>query len=178
MIKTHKRQKSSRIRGGKTCGWGFRQKHKGTGNRGGVGMSGSGAHKRQKIREAATGAYFGKQGATSRGTKVKKYDKINLDDIKLNFFKKAGDKLDFSGYKILGEGVGFNAEISAKSASKSAIEKMNKAGGKIILSEVKEEEEAEDSEEEKPAKKAVESKTTPKKATEDKKAEVKKVVKK
>jgi ribosomal protein L15 len=138
-------------------------------------MAGSGAHKRQFFGDKVEGAYFGKQGFTSRGTKRKKDDKINLDDIKLNFFKKDGDKIDFAGYKILGEGVGFKAEISAKSASKSAIEKMNKAGGKIILSEVKDEEEAE---EEKPAKKAVESKTTPKKATEDKKAEVKKAVKK
>ena len=138
-MKTHKRQKSSRIRGSKTAGWGFRQKHKGPGNRGGVGMAGSGAHRRQFFGDKVEGEYFGKQGFTSRGTKRKKDDKINLDDIKFNFFKKDGDKLDFAGYKILGEGEGFKAEISAKSASKSAIEKMNKAGGKIILSEVKRE---------------------------------------
>jgi large subunit ribosomal protein L15 len=148
-MKTHKRRKNSRIRGARTCGWGFRQKHKGPGNRGGVGMCGSGAHKRQMVNGSAGGDYFGKQGVTSRSTKKKKYDKINLKDIKLNFFKKAGDKLDFSGYKILGEGDGFKAEITAKSASKSAIEKMNKAGGKLILSEASDEkEEVEESEDE------------------------------
>ena len=50
------------------------------------------------------------------------------------------NKIDLSGYKILGEGEGFKAEIKAKSATKSAIEKMEKAGGKLILSEQKEEE--------------------------------------
>ena len=36
-------------------------------------------------------------------------------------------------YKILGNGEGFKAEISAKAATATAIEKMEKAGGKIIL---------------------------------------------
>ena len=35
MVKTHKRRKNSRIRGARTVGWGFRQKHKGHGNKGG-----------------------------------------------------------------------------------------------------------------------------------------------
>ena len=38
----HKRKKNTRIRGARTCGWGFRQKHKGHGNKGGVGLAGSG----------------------------------------------------------------------------------------------------------------------------------------
>lgn len=152
-MRTHKRKKNSRIRGAKTCGWGFRQKHKGPGNRGGVGMSGAGAQRRQMFAEAAGGKYYGKQGVTSRGTKKKKYEKINLRDIKLNFFKKVGEKLDFSKHKILGEGEGFKAEIIAKSATKSAVEKMNKAGGKIILKETKTE--ILEEEKPKPAKKKV-----------------------
>jgi len=42
MVSVHKRKKASRIRGARTCGWGFRQKHKGHGNKGGVGMAGTG----------------------------------------------------------------------------------------------------------------------------------------
>jgi large subunit ribosomal protein L15 len=138
-MKTHKRKKNSRIRGSRTCGWGFRQKHKGPGNRGGVGMSGSGSHKRQiALASDSKGKYFGKKGLTSRRTAIKKYEKINLQEIKDNFFKKAGEKLDFSKHKILGNGDGFKAEITAKSATASAIEKMKKAGGKIILPKVKE----------------------------------------
>ena len=137
MVKVHKRKKNSRIRGARTVGWGFRQKHKGHGNKGGFGMAGTGKradHKKQSALESdPKKRYFGKQGATSRGTAVKKYEKINLFSLKDNFFKKVGEKLDFSKYKILGEGDGFEAEIHALSATKGAIEKMEKAGGKIIL---------------------------------------------
>ena len=139
-MKVHKRKKSSRIRGARTCGWGFRQKHKGHGNKGGFGMSGTGKradHKRQSAEQSVKGAYFGKQGATSRGTQKDKSEKINLKDIKFNFFKKDGDKINFSKHKILGTGVGFKAEITALAATPSAIEKMNKAGGKIILPKAK-----------------------------------------
>ena len=38
-------------------------------------------------------------------------------------------------YKILAKGEGFKAEITAKKASKAAMQKMAKAGGKIILPE-------------------------------------------
>jgi ribosomal protein L15 len=141
-MKTHKRKRTTRTRGGKTQGYGFRQKHKGHGNKGGFGMAGAGKradHRRQlAVNLAKPGKYFGKQGFTSKGTAKKKYDKINLRDIQLNF---KGTKIDLSGYKILGEGEGFKAEIKAKSASASAIEKMEKAGGLLILEENSEEKE-------------------------------------
>ncbi|MBU2576865.1 MAG: uL15 family ribosomal protein [Nanoarchaeota archaeon] len=136
MVKVHKRTKNSRIRGARTCGWGFRQKHKGHGNKGGFGMAGTGKrgdHKKQSAAMSVKGKYFGKQGATSRGTQKDKSEKINLKDIKSNFFKKDGDKINFSKHKILGTGDGFKAEITALSASAGAIAKMEKAGGKIIL---------------------------------------------
>ena len=133
-MRVHKRKKNSRIRGARTCGWGFRQKHKGHGNKGGFGMAGAGKHKQQSTEMSVNGEYFGKQGATSRGTAVKKYDKINLCDVKANF---SGTKIDLSKHKILGKGDGFKAEITAKAASKVAIEKMKKAGGKIVLVGVK-----------------------------------------
>jgi large subunit ribosomal protein L15 len=159
-MKTHKRSKNSRIRGARTCGWGFRQKHKGHGNRGGVGMAGSGKradHKKQKaLSMDKKKKYFGAGGLTTRGSKIIKEDKINLRDIKDNFFKKDGDKIDLKKNIILGVGEGFKAEIIAKKASRKAIEKMEKAGGKIILPVKKE----------KPTKEVVEKK-------EEKKAEKK-----
>ena len=137
MVKVHKRKKNSRLRGSRTAGWGFRQSHKGHGSKGGFGMAGSGKradHKKQKALESdKKKRYFGKQGLTSRGTKVKKYKKINLREIKDNFFIKGKITMDFSKHKILGNGEGFKAEIKAKAATKSAIAKMGKAGGKIIL---------------------------------------------
>jgi large subunit ribosomal protein L15 len=136
MIKTHKRKKNSRIRGARTVGWGFRQKHKGHGNKGGFGMAGTGKkadHKKQSAEMSVKGKYFGKQGATSKRTAVKKYEKINLYAIRDNFFTKEGCKIDMSKHKILGHGNGFKAEISALSATASAIAKMEKTGGKIVL---------------------------------------------
>jgi large subunit ribosomal protein L15 len=138
-MKTHKRKKNSRIRGARTVGWGFRQSHKGHGSKGGFGKAGTGKradHKKQSALESdPKKRYFGKQGATSRGTARKKYEKINLREIKDNF---SGAKIDLPKHKILGHGDGFKAEITALSASASAIEKMEKAGGKIILPVVKE----------------------------------------
>lgn len=143
-MKVHKRPKNSRIRGARTCGWGFRQKHKGHGNKGGFGKAGTGKrgdHKKQVALESDTRTkkrYFGKQGLTSMGTAKDRRKGINLYDIKNNMFSKDGCKIDLSKYKILGSGDGFKAEIIAKEASKLAIEKMEKAGGKIIVSEIKE----------------------------------------
>lgn len=139
-MKTKKRKKISRIRGARTVGYGFRQKHKGHGNSGGFGMSGTGKRGDQKKQKALTMAkkmgaksYFGKQGFTSKSTKKKKSWQINLSEIKNNLFKKEDEKINLETYKVLGRGDGFKAEIIAKAASKSAIEKMEKAGGKIIL---------------------------------------------
>lgn len=147
-MKVHKRKKTTRIRGSRTFGWGFRQKHKGHGNKGGFGMSGSGKKADQKKQFALSfdkkGKYFGGQGYTSRGTKRNKIKKINLIDIQNNFFNKNTKKIDLKDHKILGTGSGFKAEIIAKSATKSAIEKMQKAGGKIVLPTKKEKEDKEE----------------------------------
>ncbi|MCK4649993.1 uL15 family ribosomal protein [Candidatus Pacearchaeota archaeon] len=138
-MKVHKRKKNSRIRGARTVGWGFRQKHKGHGNKGGFGKAGTGKradHKKQVALESDTRKkkrYFGKQGLTSRGTAIAKYEKINLYAIKDNLFSKDGCEIDLSKHKILGTGDGFKAEIVALSATKMAIEKMESAGGKIVL---------------------------------------------
>lgn len=140
-MKIHKRKKNSRIRGARTVGWGFRQKHKGHGNKGGFGKSGTGKkgdHDKQRARESdKKGRYFGKQGLTSRGTARDKRKRINLYDIKQNMFSKDGEKIDLAKYKILGSGEGFKAKIVAKEASNLAIEKMSKAGGEIVLPEKK-----------------------------------------
>ncbi|MBT6690061.1 hypothetical protein HN903_04170 [archaeon] len=135
-MKVHKRPKNSRIRGARTVGWGFRQKHKGHGNKGGFGKAGTGKkadHKKQSTEMSVKGKYFGKQGATSRGTSRDTRKRVNLYDIKQNMFTKAGQKIDLNKYKILGSGEGFKATITARAASALAVEKMEKAGGKIVL---------------------------------------------
>jgi len=144
MIKTKKRTKSSRMSGRNmgTHGRGARKKAKGTGHRGGKGMSGSGKRADQKktlVTKLYGHSYFGKQGVTSRGTKKDKTDKINVGEIELSL-EKYGNKnkdaweINLKKYKILGTGeVRNKLIITAKSASKSAIEKVKKSGGEIIF---------------------------------------------
>ena len=152
MKKTHKRKKSGRMlgRGAGSCGWGARKKHKKAGHRGGKGMSGTGKRADQKktlVIKLYGNDYFGKQGVTSRGTKRDTRKRIDLWQIEQNletYGKKVGDKweINLENYKILGKtDVKNKLVIKAKEASKSAIEKVKKAGGQIIL------EESDDSEE-------------------------------
>jgi len=144
MIKTHKRKKKTRYhgKGMGTSGSGARKKNRKSGMRGGKGMSGSGKRADQKktlIIKLYGNKYFGKQGITSRGTKRDVRKRINLQQIESNlekYGKKVGDKFEINlkNYKILGEGeVKNNLIIKAKEASKSAIEKVKKAGGEIHI---------------------------------------------
>lgn len=143
-IKTHKKKKSIGMRGNAmgTHGGGARKKRKGSGHRGGKGMSGSGKradHKKTLVTKLYGNKYFGKQGITSRKSKRDIRKRINLRSIELSlekYGKKVGDKWEIvlKDYKILGTGeVKNKLKITAKEASKSAIEKVKKAGGEIIL---------------------------------------------
>jgi large subunit ribosomal protein L15 len=143
MKKTHKRKKTSRMHGRKmgTHGTGARKNKRHSGMKGGKGMSGSGKRADQKktlITKLYGHGYFGKKGITSRGTKRDTRKRINLRQIELNLQKypKKGDafEINLSDHKILGEGeIKNKLIIKAKEASKSAIEKVKKAGGNIIL---------------------------------------------
>ena len=133
-----------------THGGGARKKRKGSGHRGGKGMSGSGKRADQKktlVIKLYGNKYFGKQGITSKGTKRDIRKRINLGDIENNLEKygkkgKNGWEVDLSDYKILGTGeVKNKLFIKAKEASKSALDKVKKAGGEIILLSIKKENE-------------------------------------
>ena len=125
-----------------THGGGCRKNRKGSGHRGGKGMAGSGKRADQKktlVTKLYGNNYFGKQGVTSRGTKRDKRKRINLEQIEKGlekYGKKKGDKweIELKDYKILGKGeVKSKLIIDAEEASASAIEKVEKAGGKIVL---------------------------------------------
>lgn len=148
-MKTHKRKKSKKMRGKGmgTHGWGARKKHKKTGHKGGKGMSGSGKRADQKktlITKLYGNKYFGKQGITSKRTKRDVRKRINLKTIDLNletYIKKGiakktskGFEINLSSYKILGIGELKNKLIiKANDSSKSAVEKIRKKGGDILL---------------------------------------------
>ena len=152
--KTHKRKKVSRMHGRNmgTHGWGSRKKHKKSGHRGGTGMAGTGKRGDSKITlitKLYGNAYFGKQGITSRKTKRDMRQRINLEQIEKNLDKygkktSKGWEVNLERYKILGKGeIKEKLIIKALEASKSAIEKVKKAGGEILLKKekIKDEEE-------------------------------------
>lgn len=161
--KTHKAKKSKKQvgKGMGTHGRGARKAGKDKGHKGGLGMAGSGKRADQhktKIINMYGNDYFGKSGVTSRSTKRDKRDRINLFDIQNKY--KPGE-INLENYKILGEGeIKDKFTIKAKEASKTAIEKVEKAGGKVILPEKKKKsEKSESSEKESSEKKSGESKS-------------------
>ncbi|MBU2504152.1 MAG: uL15 family ribosomal protein [Nanoarchaeota archaeon] len=150
--KTKKKKKSINMRGKSmgTHGWGARKKHKKSGHHGGSGMAGTGKRADQKktlITKLYGHGYFGKQGITSKKVHKEKEKRINLSEIETNI-EKYGKKtprtpagtwnVELKSYKILAGEVGLKnykvknkLVITARSASKSAIEKVKKAGGEI-----------------------------------------------
>jgi len=145
-MKIKKTKKSKKMRGSATHGRGARKKGKGKGHKGGKGMAGTGKRSGQKITlitKLYHGKYFGKQGITSRKTKKDKRKRINLRDIVINlekYGKKTGNGIEINlpDYKVLGEGeVKEKLIIKTKEASKSAIEKVRKAGGEILIQNIK-----------------------------------------
>ena len=110
------------------------KKHKGSGNRGGKGMSGTGkrADQRKTYVLKYMFPYFGKRGYT-KGLKNKKgkLKAINLYELER---KARNGEISLPGYKILGEGeIKEKLIVRAEGFSKSAREKIEKAGGKIII---------------------------------------------
>jgi len=152
-MKITKRKKSSRMhgRGRGSNGRGERKRGRKKGEKGGKGMAGTGKRADQKktlITKLYGHSYFGKQGITSKKTQRDKRKRINLREIQMNpekYGKKTskGWEIELKEYKILGEGdIKDKIFIKAKEASKSAIEKIKKAGGEIIFQKKEEKVEA------------------------------------
>jgi large subunit ribosomal protein L15 len=133
-MKLNKRKKSKKMRGSRTHGHAAK-KTKGSGNRGGKGMAGTGKKAGQKLTflHKYMPDYFGKRGITSRKSEKKRNNVMNVGEIQNKY--KAGE-VNLEDYKILGEGeVKDKYVVKAKSFSKQAGEKIEKAGGKMILLE-------------------------------------------
>jgi large subunit ribosomal protein L15 len=168
-MRLKKRHKVSRMHGRGTHGWGARKKHMGSGHRGGVGMAGTGKKAGQKImhiQKMYGTEYFGKSGITSRKTKREKnyvynigYIEANLETLKKKFGNKEGI-IDLSDYKILGEGeITTKILVKARAVSSGAKEKIEKAGGKVIVPEFKEEKKIEEKSKEKTPETKITAKT-------------------
>ncbi|MBI2628792.1 uL15 family ribosomal protein [Candidatus Pacearchaeota archaeon] len=130
-MKLKKRKKSSRFNGRHTAARGGKKKARGSGHRGGFGMAGTGKRADQKktLLLNMPEEYFGKKGLKA---KKKKYKIINL--YELGKMAEGKKELKLYSYKILGDGeIDIPLNITAYAASSSAVKKIEKAGGKVIL---------------------------------------------
>ena len=140
-MKLKKRTKRSRLRGKRLGGWAAK-KHKGKGNIGGSGMAGTSKHKKSFVIRYFY-PYFGRAGKIAHRIKKKEYKEINVGNIenKMEIFAKKGlaketgegTELNLEGYRVLGDGeIKKKMVVKAQSFTKSAKEKIEKAGGKAI----------------------------------------------
>lgn len=140
------RKKNSRQRGEWTHGWGAKKKHRGAGHRGGRGLAGSGKRgDAKKPRYWTDKKYFGKNGfASINPNVVTKIGVSHLDSIIDTLLESGKAKLnndlvtvnlnDINCRKLLGTGAtSKKLEITVEMASARAIEKIQKAGGSVIL---------------------------------------------
>jgi len=134
-----RKKKVVRQRAGKTHGWGSKKKHRGAGNRGGRGNAGTGKRGDAKKPSINPKLYFGRHGFHS--IYKEKTNVINVGQINANYDTfKALEKqgvldLQALGYKKLLSTGKATQKLSMKiqEASKKAVEKIEKAGGKVIL---------------------------------------------
>ena len=141
-----KRKKVTRMRGSHTHSRGAKKKARGSGHRGGIGMSGTGKRGDQKkslILKKFGNKYFGKnkvsRGAVKKNLPVITLKKINTD---LGSFLKKGVakenngvyEFNFAKYKVIGNfPLEFKARIEVGGASKGTLESVKKSGGEIII---------------------------------------------
>jgi large subunit ribosomal protein L15 len=134
-------RKSRKQRGSRFCGWGQIGQHRASGSRGGVG--GAGKHKHFYIRTVMEEPdHFGhEQFHALRKTDVSKW--VNIKDLnQLMKYSEVSEEgktvldLDELGYeKLLGTGrVDGSFTIKVKRISQSAQEKINQAGGEVLIS--------------------------------------------
>lgn len=132
----HRRKKLVKQRGTRTHGWGTK-KHRGSGNRGGFGMAGTGKRADQKkpsVYAEYGPSYFGKTGFTIPPKIKKSIKAINIKEANKLAAKDNVLNLTELGYdKLLGKGnLERKLKIIVKSASANAIEKIKKIGGEVI----------------------------------------------
>ncbi|MBW2967925.1 uL15 family ribosomal protein [Candidatus Woesearchaeota archaeon] len=148
----NKRKKNTRQRGYTTHGYGSMKKHRGAGNRGGRGHSGSGKRGDQnKPSFWKNKKYFGKFGFTSKSRATPSVT-INIKTIedkletllKTGLAKREGDSFaidlaDLGYNKLLSTGTPTKKlKITTRFAVAKAVEKIQNAGGEVTVLESKE----------------------------------------
>ena len=143
-----KRKKNTRQRGSHTHGWGSKKKHRGSGNKGGKGMAGTGKRSDSKKPSIWKERYFGKFGFKKKG-EIEDIRPVNLVYIEENLDSLLEKKLaakEGDSYAVDIEKLGCNKllgtgkitkkfKITAKYASQNVIDKIKEKGGEVIAKE-------------------------------------------
>ena len=141
----NRRKKDVKFRGSHTHGWGSKKKHRGSGNRGGKGMAGTGKRADTKKPSIWKEEYFGKHGFTHRDTV--RHSAVNVEYldqnieklVKLDVAKQQNNSFvvniaDLGFDKLLGKGkVTRKMMVTADYASSRAVEAVKEAGGEVIV---------------------------------------------
>ena len=134
----NKRKKVSRQRGSHTHGWGAMKKHRGAGNRGGKGYSGTGK-RADSIKPLIWKAVKHSRKKKSRSVNIAFIEQHMDGYLARNVAKKEGDAYVLNikdiGYRKLlaGYGATRKLKITAPSSSKKAAADIAKAGGELII---------------------------------------------
>ncbi|MBI3036250.1 50S ribosomal protein L15 [Candidatus Woesearchaeota archaeon] len=141
----NRRKKDVKQRGSHTHGWGSKKKHRGSGNRGGKGMAGTGKRGDAKKPSIWQEEYFGKHGFVHKNaTQVEAVNVEFIDQnieklVKLNAAKQQDGVFvvniaDLGFDKLLGKGkVTKKLRVTADYASAGAVEAVKSAGGEVVL---------------------------------------------
>lgn len=142
---THKRKKKVKYRGSNSNGGGHKKKRRGAGHRGGRGHAGTGKRAGTNWPSVTGLDYFGKHGFIKKNVTLTPAVTLAWLDQKceglvgrqLAQAKQGAIHIDLAqlGYrKIVGTGIlQHKLVITAASASPSAVEKVEEAGGQVIL---------------------------------------------
>jgi large subunit ribosomal protein L15 len=128
-----KRKKSTRFRGNTTHGYGSMKKHRGAGHRGGVGRAGTGKRADSKKPNVwKLPKYMGKHG-------FRRKNSFKISAVNIAYLEEKFNELEINlgehGFnKLLGNGKPTRKyKLKVDFASRTAIEKIVKAGGTVEL---------------------------------------------
>ncbi len=156
-MSARKRKKNSRQRGNKWHSWGRgHAHHKGAGNKGGVGMAGTGKRADTKKPSIWKEDYFGSKGFVPQrkvlitGLNIASIEEQYLHFVKLGAITEEGsmsvvDLSKLNADKLLSCGTPSRKyKILAKYASKKAVEKISAAKGEVVVENASKEQASEE----------------------------------
>lgn len=142
-MKVKRRKKSTRYRGSRMNRRGYKNRTKGSGNRGGYGKAGTGKRGDQRkslVINMFGNEYFKKDRSTSKKSAIPSISLRTLEEqlsslMKKNIVKESGGfyEVNLPEHKVVGNLTNLKFKIHARKASENAKKAVSKAGGEISV---------------------------------------------